>query len=138
MGSYTTDFKTFTPAQKFLRGAGMDATIAMDKSTKTFYRISKNGPGQLIEEARATSLNGPWTVVAQRIGQGLPAGEGPLIFQDNRDSSKWHMFIDDYTRGAGYKAFETTDIASGNWTASSGIKLGNRYRHGYVVPMYVD
>ncbi|KAL8396856.1 hypothetical protein RB594_003810 [Gaeumannomyces avenae] len=135
MGSYTTDFKTFTPAHKFLRGAGMDATIAMDKSTNTFYRVSKNGPGELIEQARATSLNGPWSVVAQRIGQGLPAGEGPLVFQDNQNPKKWHMFIDDYTRGAGYKPFETTNIAGGQWTPSTGINLGGRYRHGYVVPI---
>ena len=88
MKSYTSDFKTFSTAEKFLTGAGMDATIALDKSTNTFYRISKNGPGELIEEAKATSLSGQWTVVKQQIGAGLPAGEGPLIFQNNANPSK--------------------------------------------------
>jgi hypothetical protein len=89
MKSYTTDFKTFTTAQKFLTGAGMDATIALDRTTNTFYRLSKNGPNQAIEEASATSLNGPWSVVKQSIGYPtLPAGEGPLVFQNNQSPSK--------------------------------------------------
>ena len=89
MKSYTSDFVTFSTAEKFLTGAGMDATIALDKSTNTFYRISKNGPNELIEEASASSLSGQWTVVVDSIGLGtLPAGEGPLIFQNNQDSSK--------------------------------------------------
>ncbi|PKS08612.1 hypothetical protein jhhlp_004998 [Lomentospora prolificans] len=153
MKSYTSDFKTFSTAEKFLTGAGMDATIALDKSTNTFYRISKNGPNELIEQAKATSLNGQWTVVKQQIGQGLPAGEGPLIFQNNANpskvrvipscqetgvkannkSSKWHLFIDDYTRGRGYAPYETTNIASGNWVASSGFTLPPGNRHGYVI-----
>ncbi|CAI4212378.1 unnamed protein product [Parascedosporium putredinis] len=135
MKSYTSDFKTFSTAEKFLAGAGMDATIALDKSTNMFYRISKNGPGELIEEAKATSLSGQWTVVKQQIGAGLPAGEGPLIFQNNANPSKWHLFIDDYTRGKGYAPYETTNIASGNWVASSGYTLPPGNRHGYVIGM---
>lgn len=88
MRSFTTDFVTFTPAEKWLSGAGMDATVVQDSSSGTFYRISKNGPDQLIEQARASSLNGPWTVIRNRIGQGLPAGEGPLVFRDNVTPSR--------------------------------------------------
>lgn len=55
MKSYTSDFVTFSTAQKFLIGSGMDATIVLDKSTNTFYRISKNGPNELIEEAKDSS-----------------------------------------------------------------------------------
>ncbi|KAI3611893.1 endo--beta-xylanase [Moniliophthora roreri] len=134
MKSYTSDFKTFSAAEKFLTGAGMDATIALDKSTNTFYRISKNGPGELIEEASATSLNGPWKVVSQQIGLNtIPKGEGPLIFQDNASPSKWHVFIDDYTRGRGYAPFETTNIAGGKWAASTGFSLPPGNRHGYII-----
>ncbi|KAK7029413.1 hypothetical protein VNI00_014667 [Paramarasmius palmivorus] len=136
MKSYTSDFQSFSTAEIFLTGAGMDATIALDKSTNTFYRISKNGPNELIEEARATSLSGTWTVVKNQIGSGtIPKGEGPLIFQNNLDSSKWHLFIDDYTRGRGYAPFETNNIAAGDWRASTGYSLPSQFRHGYVVPM---
>jgi hypothetical protein len=88
MKSYTSDFQTFSTAEKYLTGAGMDTTFTQDPSSSTYYRISKNGPNELIEEASASSLDGTWSVVADEIGQGLPAGEGPLIFHDNADSSK--------------------------------------------------
>ncbi|KAF9462792.1 glycosyl hydrolase [Collybia nuda] len=134
MKSYTSDFVTFSTAQKFLTGAGMDATIILDKASNTFYRISKNGPNELIEEASATSLAGPWKVVKQQIGSGtIPKGEGPLVFQNNGNPSKYHLFIDNYTKGTGYVPFETTSISGGNWTPSSGFSLPPKNRHGYVI-----
>ncbi|PNH75233.1 hypothetical protein VD0001_g2302 [Verticillium dahliae] len=83
MRSFTTDFVSFTPAEKWLTGAGMDATVFRDPSSSIFYRVSKNGPNNLVEQARASTLNRPWTVIRNEIGQGLPAGEGPLVFRDN-------------------------------------------------------
>ncbi|CRJ87112.1 hypothetical protein BN1708_009210 [Verticillium longisporum] len=109
-------FVSFTPAEKWLTGAGMDATVFRDPSSSIFYRVSKNGPNNLIEQARASTLNGPWTVIRNEICQGLPAGEGPLVFRDNITPSKWHMRIDDYTRGRGYQPFETSNIATANWS----------------------
>lgn len=132
MRSFTRDFVTFTPAEIWLRGAGMDATVKYDPATRKYYRISKNGPGELLEQASSTSLDGPWTVDRQRIGQGLPAGEGPLAFQDNQNPNRWHLFIDDYTRGRGYQPFETTNIAGANWSPSS-VSLNQAFRHGYVI-----
>lgn len=134
MRSFTRDFVTFSPAEKWLTGAGMDATVKYDPVTNDFYRISKNGPDELIEQARASSLDGPWTVTRNRIGQPLPAGEGPLAFQNNQDPNKWHLLIDDYTRGRGYQPFETNNIAAADWSMSS-MTLPPSSRHGYVVSM---
>ena len=149
---WTPDFKTFSPAESFV-SLGMDNTIALDKSSDKYYMLSKNGPGDLIQENVATSLEGPWTKVSEQIGKGaMPAGEGPLVFQNNLDPKKvcavhsplqdgctdldkWHLWIDDYTRGGRYLPFETTDLAAGKWTASEGFKLPANPRHGYVVPM---
>lgn len=86
MRSFTSDFVNFSEAEIWLEGAGMDTTVKYDGNL--FYRISKNGPGELIEEASAPSLDGPWTVIKNGIGAPLPAGEGPLAFQDNQDPSK--------------------------------------------------
>lgn len=96
MRSFTRDFVTFTPAEIWLRGAGMDATVKYDPATRKYYRISKNGPGELIEQASSTSLDGPWTVDRQRIGQGLPAGEGPLAFQDNQNPNRVRQLFQAY------------------------------------------
>ncbi len=86
--SWTSDFKTFTPAESYVN-LGMDNTIAFDSNSGKYYMISKNGPGDLIQQNAASSPDGPWSKVAEQIGRGqLPAGEGPLIFQDNANSDK--------------------------------------------------
>ncbi|ROT39599.1 Arabinanase/levansucrase/invertase [Sodiomyces alkalinus F11] len=135
MRSFTSDFQTFSPAEIYLTGAGMDCTIGHDAAGGLYQRICKNGADELIEQASAPSLDGPWNVVTGGIGSGtIPAGEGPLMFPDNNDASKWHLFIDDFTRGAGYVPFETNNIASGQWSPSS-LSIGPGYRHGYVIGM---
>jgi hypothetical protein len=86
--SFTKDFKTFTPAELYV-DIGMDNTIALDRSSNKYYMLSKNGPRDGIQENVAGNLDGPWKMVAERIGLGdLPAGEGPLIFQNNLNPKK--------------------------------------------------
>ena len=86
--AFTTDFKTFTPAEPYVQ-LGMDYTIALDPESGKYYMLSKNGPGDLIQQNVAASLDGPWTKVSENIGKGsLPAGEGPLVFQNNLNPKK--------------------------------------------------
>jgi len=89
--SFTADFKSFTPAERFV-DLGMDNTIALDKSSGKYYMISKNGPKDGIQQNVADNLDGPWKKVAEGIGlDEMPAGEGPLIFQNNLNPKKvWH------------------------------------------------
>jgi hypothetical protein len=135
MRSFTHDFVTFSPAEKWLTGAGMDATVVRDPASGTFHRISKNGPNELIEQASAGSLDGPWSVIRNQIGSGsIPKGEGPLVFQDNNDPERWHLWIDDFSRMRGYQAFETTNLDAAEWEPSSSPALSGS-RHGYVVPI---
>ncbi|SPO01915.1 related to putative arabinase [Cephalotrichum gorgonifer] len=136
MRSWTYDFKAFSPAEKFLTGAGMDVTIWRDPSSGNYYRISKNGPNELIEQAVAPSLcTNCWRVVKNQIGSGaIPKGEGPLLFPDNVYSSTWHLWIDDYSRGGGYVPFDTNNLAAGDWVrAPSWYQMPQRPRHGYVM-----
>ncbi|EGY22370.1 endo-1,4-beta-xylanase [Verticillium dahliae VdLs.17] len=132
MRSFTTDFVSFT-----LPRSGSRAPAWTPPSSATHRRpystaSAKNGPNNLVEQARASTLNGPWTVIRNEIGQGLPAGEGPLVFRDNITPSKWHMLIDDYTRGRGYQPFETSNIATANWSPAS-LTLPRSARHCYVI-----
>ncbi|KAK3688048.1 glycosyl hydrolase [Podospora appendiculata] len=133
MRSFTKDFQTFTTAEAYV-SLGMDNTIAAFSGK--FYMLSKNGPGNLLQENVASSLNGPWSKVSENIGQGaMTAGEGPLVFQNNLNPNKWHLWIDDYTKGSGYLPFETTNLPGGSWTKSQNYKLPKNPRHGYVVPI---
>lgn len=137
MKAHTEDFKTFTRAEEFNR-LGMDATIALEGETGKYYWFSKHGPDELIQQNVAGSPEGPWKTVSERIGAdgGMPAGEGPLVFRDNRDPKKWHLWIDDYMRGdGGYLPFTTNDISKGKWTVVKNAKLPKNPRHGYVTPI---
>jgi len=132
--SYTSDFVNFSAAETFVTGLGMDNTIVFDKSQNRFIQISKNGPDNLIQQNWASTLAGPWTKTSERIGAGLlPAAEGPLIFQNNQTPSKWHLWVDNYTRGSGYFPMETSNLASGQWSATQGFTLPPNARHGYVI-----
>lgn len=62
---------------------------------------------------------------------------GYKLYDVQTDEMQWHLFIDDFTRGAGYVPFETNNIASGQWSPSS-FSVGPSYRHGYVIGMYVS
>lgn len=86
---YTNDFVTFTNPEQYITGYGMDNTIIAGDNGQ-FYMISKNGPNELIQQNVAyNGLSGGWQKVSENIGQGsLPAGEGPLIFRDNKDRNK--------------------------------------------------
>ncbi|KEZ45675.1 hypothetical protein SAPIO_CDS1445 [Scedosporium apiospermum] len=135
MRSFTTDFKNFTVGERYV-DRGMDATIAYADDTGKYYFISKNGPAEGIEHSTADSLEGPWTKLGDRIGLNkMKAGEGPLIFRNNVNPDKWHLWIDAYLDGGGYVPFETEDIESGKWTPSEGYKLPADPRHGSVVPI---
>ncbi|KAF2261119.1 hypothetical protein CC78DRAFT_535905 [Lojkania enalia] len=135
MRSFTTDFKNFTIGERYV-DRGMDATIAHDDSTGNYYFISKNGPGNGIEHNVANSLEGPWRKISDRIGLSkMQAGEGPLIFKNNVNPNKWHLWIDAYLDGGRYIPFETDDVESGQWMPSQGYGLPADPRHGSVVPI---
>jgi hypothetical protein len=55
------------------------------------------------------------------------------VFKSNTED-RWYQFIDEYG-GRGYVPFETTDLASGRWTASSSYSLPSSPRHGTVLPV---
>ncbi|KAG8681265.1 hypothetical protein FRC12_020449 [Ceratobasidium sp. 428] len=145
MSATTTDFKTFSTAQVYIdKGYSViDTTIAYDSSSSTYYRFSKDERansastpnGKFPFEEKGSSLSGSWSTVAVGIGKGsVSRGEGPTVFKSNTVANKWHMFIDEFG-GRGYVPFETTNIASGAWTLSSGYSLPSRPRHGSVIPI---
>ncbi|WP_298454640.1 immunoglobulin-like domain-containing protein [uncultured Cellulomonas sp.] len=161
MFATTRDFVTFSEPRPWVdvrRGAGrgmIDATVVQDGDT--FYRFIKDEASMTVRQERSpeltavvtgtlpTTTSSPWQLVKERVGVGQPnpwggtftQGEGPLAFRDNEDPSHWFMFIDQpsYHGGQGYMAFETDDIASGDWTSIPSADLPSSPRHGTVIPV---
>ncbi|MCP2245910.1 family 43 glycosylhydrolase [Lentzea aerocolonigenes] len=148
MYSTTRDFVTFSPAKVWIDPgySVIDSTVIEDNGT--FYRYTKDERNntsttpcsKFITAEKSTDLLNPkYDFVAECIGKatatspGLSAGEGPTGFKSNTEN-KWYLFIDEFG-GRGYVPFETTDLASGKWTMSTGAKLPASPRHGTVLPV---
>ena len=162
MYATTRDFVTFSEPQPWIdvkRGTGrgmIDATVVKDGDT--YYRVVKDEATMIPRQEKSTDLRATvtgslptttstpgWQLVKAGVGGGQPnpwggtftQGEGPTIFRDNQDADRWYMFIDQpsYHGGQGYLAFETDDIASGDWTSVPDAALPSSPRHGTVIPV---
>ncbi|MFD4669127.1 LamG-like jellyroll fold domain-containing protein [Lentzea sp. NPDC058450] len=148
MYATTRDFVTFSPAQVWIDPgySVIDSTVI--EHDGTYYRYTKDERNNsssspcskyITAEKSADLLDPAYDFVAECIGKatptspGLSAGEGPTGFKSNTEN-KWYLFIDEYG-GRGYVPFETTDLASGKWTMSTGAKLPASPRHGTVLPV---
>ncbi|KAF2673458.1 Arabinanase/levansucrase/invertase, partial [Microthyrium microscopicum] len=148
MRATTKDFITFSPATVHIDSGHsvIDAGVVYDESSSKFYRFSKdersNGVGEgksvdgkFIVQEVSDGVTGKWTDVKVGIGKGsIKQGEGPLVFKNNLQNDKWHLFIDEFG-GRGYVPFETTDIYRASWKPSNNFTLPKPCRHGSVIPI---
>ncbi|WP_028806797.1 family 43 glycosylhydrolase [Streptomyces sp. 303MFCol5.2] len=143
MYATTRDFYTFSEPKVWIdRGYSViDSTVIQHDGT--YFRLSKDERNNssstpnskfIFEEKSDSLLNLSWDAVAEGIGKGaMNAAEGPLVFKSNTEE-KWYAFLDEFG-GRGYLPFETTDLASGVWTPSTGYDLPAKPRHGTVLPV---
>ncbi|WP_158103458.1 glycoside hydrolase family 43 protein, partial [Crossiella equi] len=139
----TRDFRTFSQPQVW-HDPGysvIDSTVIEDGGT--YYRFTKDERNNsssspcskfiLAEKSRQLRATA-YGFVADCIGKGVVSqGEGPTVFRSNTER-KWYLFIDEFG-GRGYLPFETTDLASGRWSLSTGHALPRSPRHGTVLPV---
>lgn len=143
MYATTQDFRTFSQPQIWNdRGYSViDSTVIREGDT--YYRFTKdersNSPGApcgkfVLAETSSQLRSTSWSLLAECIGQGtISQGEGPLVFRSNTEQ-KWYLFIDEFG-GRGYLPFETTNLATGQWTPSPQPSLPASPRHGTVLPV---
>lgn len=144
----TRDFVTFSQARVWLDPGHSVIDSTVIEHAGTYHRFTKDernagstAPcGKFIVQERATDLLDPtYDFVAECIGRatgtspGISRGEGPTVFKSNTRNT-WYLFIDEFG-GRGYVPFETTDLASGRWTMSTGFDLPASPRHGTVLPI---
>ncbi|RPF31289.1 family 43 glycosylhydrolase [Streptomyces sp. TLI_185] len=142
MYATTRDFYTFSEPKVWIDRGYSVIDSTMIQHDGTYYRLSKDERNntsstpnsKFIFEEKSDSILGSWDPVAEGIGKGaMSAAEGPLVFKSNTED-KWYAFLDEFG-GRGYIPFETTDLASGNWTPSTGYDLPAKPRHGTVLPV---
>ncbi|KOV83226.1 beta-xylosidase [Nocardia sp. NRRL S-836] len=148
MYATTRDFVTFSPAEVWIDPgySVIDSTVIEHRGT--YYRYTKDERNNsstspcskyITAEKSTDLLDLRYDFVSECIGKGtatspgLSAGEGPTGFKSNTED-RWYLFVDEYG-GRGYVPFETTDLASGRWTMSTGARLPASPRHGTVLPV---
>jgi hypothetical protein len=139
----TRDFRTFSEPQVWVDPgySVIDSTVI--KHGDEYYRFTKDERNNtsttpcskfILAERSARLRDTSYDFVADCIGKGsINQGEGPTVFKSNTEE-RWYLFIDEFG-GRGYVPFETTDLASGQWTPVADYALPSRPRHGTVLPV---
>ena len=136
----TADFQSFTPTEIYFDAGHdvIDANFLTDRNVT--YRFSANshlvdgnGPSKHVFIERGTSIFDPaFEPLVVDVGKGsLDFGEGPAVGK-LLDRDGWFLLIDESNR-RGYRLFESTDLASGEWTAVEDAALPVNARHGSVI-----
>ena len=118
MVNYTTDFREVTPPQVFFDPGYdvIDANMTLDIGGVN-YMYFKNSSDHALVGARSTSLDpGSFTVFSTPVAQG--GTEAPAVIRP-RGSDAWYLWGDTYTPNGVYYAWQTSDLASGTWTAAN-------------------
>ncbi len=147
----TRDFNTFTEPKVWLsedQDSGsevniIDTTIVEDEGT--YYRFSTSDWNTIIDVSDTLDTedvfdvrvneedsqpNGSWRRLVNRSGSkaaGFDRREGLTVYQ--LPDGKWCVMGDN----EGYKAFVTSDLSSGSFTAASASFPDGAFRHGTVV-----
>jgi hypothetical protein len=135
-GSFTKDFKEFSPAFKFIDAKTdvIDTNIVWDNGF--YYRFSKDETNKVIKIEKATEiLSENWEVVSCDAFDSLFGLEGPEVYYLN-DLNKWCLIADQYHEQKGYAPFLCDDLALCNFKKLEDEKfdLGKRKkRHGGVI-----
>ena len=137
----TSDFRTFSEPFVYIERphAVIDTDIVYDPDSAAYFRFSKNESTKEISMETANSIMGEWSPVEAFDDLELVGYEGPTCFrlreEDGSMSSRWCLLLDFYSRGQGYKAWITDDLASGVFEASDAVSFPFRFRHGSVLTL---
>lgn len=135
-GSFTKDFKEFTPAFKYIDAetAVIDTNIVWDNGW--YYRFSKDETNKHITVERCRKLVGEeWESVYSKVLAEFYGLEGPECYYLD-EQNKWCLIADRYSTNSGYTPFLTDDLSSGEFTQLSPdeFDMGKRKkRHGGIL-----
>ncbi|KAI1077798.1 glycoside hydrolase family 43 protein [Whalleya microplaca] len=131
----TTDFAIFSEPRDYL---ALPDTPLIDQefqklgTSGAFARFLKNETtNQVYQETTSDGLFGTWTRVPGYVRNETPR-EGPASFADNVTPGLHHLLLDDYTE---YVPYETSNIYSPTWKASSTSGFPTGLKHGSVTPL---
>lgn len=133
----TKDFKTFTPAKKYIEKENHVIDTTMIEYKNKYYRFSKNETNKHVDLEVSDSIEGEFKTIYSKALSGLEGIEGPEIYPLNEEG-KFCLIVDRFATHKGYLPLITNDIASGEFEIldDKDFNLGkNLKRHGGVLPL---
>jgi hypothetical protein len=141
----TTDFVNFSEAKTYFNPGYpvIDATFLQtpDQGANVWYRWVKSEIDNTIFQQRsANGIFGPWANVGGAADSARVTfaskysnNEGPLIFRDNLDCNKFHLWIDENTLQSYIPATATTLDDMKAWVADDLTGFPKNVKHGKVL-----
>jgi hypothetical protein len=148
----TKDFKQFSTPFVYIEKPATVIDTDIVRDGNKYYRFTKDDQFRAISMEVSDTIAGPWANVPGFSLARLQGYEGPACFRlaptpptataaatapgtQPAAAPTWCLLLDFYSRGQGYKAFTTSDLASGKFTPNDDIQFPFRFRHGSVVTL---
>lgn len=138
----TKDFQTFGEPFIYLEKPQhvIDTTIVRENGR--YYRFSKDETFKAISMECSDKLMGPWKEMPEFSLAKMTGYEGPECFQLESASgdkpARWCLLLDFYSKGQGYKAFVTENLAEAQFEAHSGVRFPFKFRHGFPLAITTE
>lgn len=131
----TKDFTSFSSPKDYVAPSGtpvIDQEFQYLGTSGHYARFIKNETvNQVYQEMTTGGLFGSWTRISGYVRSGSP-WEGPASYADNTVSGRYHLLLDNYSQ---YVPYETPNINSPSWSASSTSGFPSGLKHGSVTPV---
>lgn len=110
-GSYTKDFKAFSPAEKYLEKSCDVIDTTMIFADGFWYRFSKDETTKRICMERAERLDSEFQEVHSPVLEGLYGVEGPEIYR--LPDGRFCLIVDQFASGKGYLPLVCRELSGG-------------------------
>lgn len=135
----TKDFKEFGKPFVYIDKPQDVIDTDIVRENGKYYRFSKDEKFKAITMEVSDKLDGPWTDVPGFTLAQLRGFEGPACFQlepgIGAKPATWCLLLDNYAKGAGYKPFLCSGLATGKFDPTPDFVFPFRFRHGSVLPL---
>ncbi len=138
--AYTKDFKDFEEPFIYIEKPTTVIDTTIIREGNTYYRFTKDEKYKAITMEKSARIRGDWEDVADFSLAKLTGYEGPTCFiiepAKAGKPAKWCLMIDQYSTGAGYQAYETDDLAGGDFNEGDRMDFPfHPVRHGSVLTL---
>ena len=139
---HTRDFVTFGKPFIYIEKPHHVIDTDIIRAEGEYYRFNKDDEYKAISMEVSDKLSGPWRAISDFSLAHLTGYEAPECFQlapaAGGKPATWCLLIDHYSKGSGYEAFVTSDLAGGQFRAAADFKFPYPFRHGSVLDISAE